>query len=182
MIAQLSEIVSFHIVQPSPTLSADYELKFVEMQELDMSESKTSNFDHQQHKQHSMQHMHFTVIYEIQLTQFLISYLTSVMPISRLTFNVFPIRSKASAPSSSAILSVKSLALLPMSVVSWNWSRTPRTSVPRSFARREWVLRNSEVDCMRQDYSFNISQLGTFVRAKAKVEELTNVIAEQRRH
>lgn len=35
---------------------------------------------------------------------------------------------------------------------------------------------------MRQDYSFNISQLGTFVRAKAKVEELTNVIAEQRRH
>lgn len=25
-------------------------------------------------------------------------------------------------------------------------------------------------------------QLGTFVRAKAKVEELTNVIAEQRRH
>jgi hypothetical protein len=38
-----------------------------------------------------------------------------------------------------------------------------------------WIIRNMFTHIEQ-------FQLGTFVRAKAKVEELTNVIAEQRRH
>jgi hypothetical protein len=71
-----------------------------------------------------------------------------------------------------------------------NCSATPRTSVPAASQRRGYVnpansrsspeIENS-LSRIRKFTHANFEQLGTFGRAKRKVEEMSNVIAESRR-
>lgn len=70
--------------------------------------------------------------------------------------------------------------LLRMSAASSNSSATARTSVPVSWPRREYV-KHLELIRYWMNASLTIMQLGTFGRAKRKVDEMTKIIAESRR-
>ena len=63
-----------------------------------------------------------------------------------------------------------------MSVVLSNFSETARTSVPVSWLRSGYVFPLNDIRI-----PIDKKQLGTFGRAKAKVDELQRVIAESRR-
>ena len=66
-------------------------------------------------------------------------------------------------------------------------SEMPRTSVPAASQRRGYVSRRSTISTTsthrhnRRERMLTTPQLGTFGRAKRKVEEMNNVIQESRR-
>lgn len=76
------------------------------------------------------------------------------------------------------MLTVVSAVSHHMSAALSNCSETARTSVPVSWRRSGYVLLITLVIIKGK---LTIKQLGTFGRAKAKVDELQRVIAESRR-